>query len=164
MVSSSDGPRNIESRGRPLSAWWLFPYLVGLAVASYFGDFGSGAILGGVGPFKGVLVGGHGAIPLWWDMCCLTVLSLSVYIGAMAQRGRAAAPRANATPANWSPACPRTGVSGAPPMGLTARRSDVAPKCNGTLFPIEASASRSMLVLEDPQSASQPPIRRRWWR
>jgi amino acid transporter len=72
------------------SAWWLFPYLVGLAVVSYFGDFGSGAILGGVGPFKDVLVGGHGLLPLWWDMCCLTALSLAVYAGAMIQGGKVA--------------------------------------------------------------------------
>jgi len=71
-----------------VSAWWLFPYLIGLSVVSYFGDFGSGAILGGVGPFKGVLEGGHGVIPLWWDMCCLAVLSLAIYGGAMTQGGR----------------------------------------------------------------------------
>jgi amino acid transporter len=69
------------------SAWWLFPYFLGLTVVSYLGNFGSGAILGGVGPFKDVLVGGHGRIPLWWDMCCLTVLSLAVYAGAMKQSG-----------------------------------------------------------------------------
>jgi len=81
------------------SAWWLFPYLIGLALVSYLGDFGSGAILGGLGPFKGVLVGGHGVIPLWWDMCCLTVLSLAVYVGAMAQGGTAATPRTNSSTA-----------------------------------------------------------------
>lgn len=67
------------------SGWWLFPYFLGLSLVSYFGNFGSGAILGGVGPFKGILVGGHGPIPLWWDMCCLTALSLTVYAGAMRQ-------------------------------------------------------------------------------
>ncbi len=70
------------------SAWWLFPYLVGLSIVSYFGDFGSGGILGGAGPFKHVLVGGHGVIPLWWDMVCLAVLSLAIYAGAMAEGGR----------------------------------------------------------------------------
>ncbi len=74
-----------------VSAWWLFPYLIGLSVVSYFGDFGSGAILGGIGPFEGVLEGGHGVIPLWWDMCCLAVLSLAVYAGAMAQGGKVGA-------------------------------------------------------------------------
>jgi amino acid transporter len=72
-----------------VSAWWLFPYLVGLSVVSYFGDFGSGAILGGVGPFKDVLVGGHGVLPLWWDMGCLALLSLAVYAGAITLGGKA---------------------------------------------------------------------------
>jgi amino acid transporter len=67
------------------SAWWLFPYLLGLCVVSYLGNFGRGGILGGVGPFKDVLVGGRGVIPLWWDMACLAVLSLAIYAGAMAQ-------------------------------------------------------------------------------
>ncbi len=74
------------------SAWWLFPYLVGLSVVSYLGNFGSGGILGGAGPFKEVLVGGRGVIPLWWDMACLAVLSLVVYAGAMAQGGKSESP------------------------------------------------------------------------
>lgn len=76
-----------------VSAWWLFPYFLGLSLVSYFGNFGSGAILGGVGPFKGILVGGHGLIPLWWDMCCLTALSLAVYAGAMRQGSMSKGPR-----------------------------------------------------------------------
>jgi len=74
------------------SAWWLLPYLVGLSVVSYLGDFGTGGILGGAGPFKDVLVGGRAVIPMWWDMVCLAVLSLAVYAGAMAQGGRADPP------------------------------------------------------------------------
>lgn len=70
------------------SARWLFPYLVGLTVVSYLGNFGRGGILGGVGPFKHVLVGGRGVLPLWWDMACLTVLSLVVYVSAMVQASR----------------------------------------------------------------------------
>jgi amino acid transporter len=69
------------------SARWLFPYLVGLSVISYLGDFGKGGILGGVGPFHHVLVGGRGVIPLWWDLACLTVLGLAIFVGAMAQTG-----------------------------------------------------------------------------
>jgi amino acid transporter len=67
------------------SARWLLPYLAGLVLVSYLGNFGKGGILGGVGVFKQVLVGGHGVIPLWWDMACLAVLSLAVYAGATAQ-------------------------------------------------------------------------------
>jgi len=78
-----DPPRIEWASGR-----WLFPYLVGLSVISYLGDFGHGGILGGVGPFHDVLVGGRGVIPLWWDMACLTVLGLAIFGGAMAQGSR----------------------------------------------------------------------------
>ena len=71
------------------SAWWLAPYLVGLATVSYLGDFGPGGVLGGAGPFRHVLVGGEGRIPLGWDLLCLTVLALAVYAGAVRQGGRA---------------------------------------------------------------------------
>ena len=74
------------------SSWWLFPYLVGLSIVSYLGNFGSGGILGGTGPFKNVLVGGNGVIPPWWDMACLAVLSLVIYTGAMVQGGGADSP------------------------------------------------------------------------
>jgi amino acid transporter len=67
------------------SGWWLAPYLVGVSVISYLGNFGSGGILGGVGPFGDVLVGGGGIIPLWWDLGILAVFSLAIYAGAIAQ-------------------------------------------------------------------------------
>lgn len=79
------------------SAWWLFPYLIGLSVISYLGDFGSGGILGGAGPFKHVLVGGRAVIPLWWDMACVTVLSLVIYTGAMRQGSEADSPASQMT-------------------------------------------------------------------
>ena len=71
------------------SAWWLYPYLGILSIVSYLGNFGRGGILGGAGPFKDVLVGGRGVIPLWWDLACLALCSLAVYAGAMAQGGKA---------------------------------------------------------------------------
>ena len=46
------------------SAKWLFPYLVGLGVISYFGGFGHGGIIGGVGTLKNVLIGGNADLPL----------------------------------------------------------------------------------------------------
>jgi len=52
------------------------------------GRLRQGGILGGVGPFHDVLVGGRGVIPLWWDLACLTVLGLAIFGGAMAQGGR----------------------------------------------------------------------------
>jgi amino acid transporter len=74
------------------SARWLFPYLVGLTALSYLGGFGRGAILGGVGPFRGVLVGGRGVLPLWWDIVCVAALSLAVYAAAMVQGGKVRTP------------------------------------------------------------------------
>jgi amino acid transporter len=53
---------------------------------------GTGGVLGGIGPFHDVLVGGTGAIPLWWDMACLTALSLLVYAVAMTNGRTIAAP------------------------------------------------------------------------
>ena len=85
--SRSAGERK-ERCPRELRVWWLFPYLGSLSIFSYLGNFGHGGILGGAGPFKDVLVGGRGLIPLWWDMACLAVCSLAVYAGAMAQGGR----------------------------------------------------------------------------
>ena len=71
-----------------MAGWWLFPYLGGISLLSYLGNFGPGGILGGVGPFHDVLVGGQGRIPLWVDMGVVTVFSLAVYAGAMAQSRR----------------------------------------------------------------------------
>jgi hypothetical protein len=71
------------------SARWLFPYLIGIVIVSYLGNFGAGGILGGVGPFKDVLVGARGVIPLWWDLGCLALLSLAIYALALHQVDRA---------------------------------------------------------------------------
>jgi len=92
------------------SARWLFPYLAGLTVASYFGNYGHGGILGGAGPFRSVLVGGTGRLPMWWDLVCLTVLSAAVYGAAMAQGARlrpascgGGPASASASSASWAP-------------------------------------------------------------
>jgi amino acid transporter len=68
------------------AAIWLFPYLIGMGVISYLGTFGPGGILGGVGTFKTVLVGGNGDIPLGWDFVVLTIFSLVIYFVAMSRR------------------------------------------------------------------------------
>ncbi|WP_018178451.1 APC family permease [Jongsikchunia kroppenstedtii] len=67
-------------------AIWVLPYLVGMGVISYFGGFGEGGIIGGVGVFSDVWVGGRGALGLWWDMLALAVFSLVIYYGAMRYR------------------------------------------------------------------------------
>jgi amino acid transporter len=75
---------------RPKVDWgaavWLFPYLIGMGVISYLGGFGRGGIIGGVGTFKNVLVGGKGHLHLYWDLLVLAVFSLAIYYGAMAKR------------------------------------------------------------------------------
>ena len=40
------------------AARWIVAYLIGMGVISYFGDFGPGGIIGGIGVFKHVLVQG----------------------------------------------------------------------------------------------------------
>ncbi|MGO9560965.1 MAG: APC family permease [Acidimicrobiales bacterium] len=68
------------------AAKWMLPYLIGMGLISYFGSFGPGGIIGGVGPFAKTLVGGDGRLPLWWDLITLTVFSLAIYFLAMANR------------------------------------------------------------------------------
>jgi len=68
------------------AAIWVFPYLIGMGIISFLGGFGQGGILGGVGTFKDVLVGGNGHIALYWDLLVLTVFSLVIYYLAIARR------------------------------------------------------------------------------
>jgi hypothetical protein len=65
-------------------------------VISYFGTFGGGGIIGGVGVFKHFLVGGGagshtltqraGHIGIYSSILVVTVVSLAVYFLAMAKR------------------------------------------------------------------------------
>jgi amino acid transporter len=68
------------------AAWWIIPYLVGIGIISYFGQFGAGGIIGGVGPFKTVMVGGNGDIPFWVDLVVVSIFSLAIYYLAMMWR------------------------------------------------------------------------------
>jgi len=67
-------------------ARWIIPYLVGMGAISFFGTFGPGGIIGGVGPFKKVWVGGDGRLEFWWDLLVLGIFSLMIYYGAIASR------------------------------------------------------------------------------
>jgi amino acid transporter len=62
---------------------WIFPYLIGMGIISFFGQFGPTGIIGGVGPFATFMVGGTGAIPFWWDLVSVAVFSLVIYYTAM---------------------------------------------------------------------------------
>jgi amino acid transporter len=68
------------------AAIWVFPYLIGMGVISYFGGFGKSGIIGGVGSLKTVWVGGNGHLGLYWDLLVLAVFSLGIYYLAMKRR------------------------------------------------------------------------------
>jgi hypothetical protein len=73
------------------AAVWIFPYLIGMGVVSYFGTFGSpdggrGGIIGGVGIFKTVLVGGTNALGLYGGLLASAAWSLIIYYIAMSRR------------------------------------------------------------------------------
>jgi len=66
---------------------WIFPYLAGTTLISYFGGFPAPvAIFNGIGPFKGDLIGGNGDLPLWWDLLVIAVFSLVIYFVAVGHR------------------------------------------------------------------------------
>jgi amino acid transporter len=65
---------------------WIVPYFVGLLAISYFGDFGPGGIVGGIGIFKHVLDGGNGALGLVGGLVACAVWSLFIYHVAIAHR------------------------------------------------------------------------------
>ncbi len=68
---------------------WIFPYLIGMGVISFFGQFGTGGALGGLVDHGHFMVGGTGfiagdvGIPFWWDLAVVAVFSLIIYYTAM---------------------------------------------------------------------------------
>ena len=71
------------------AAFWIAPYLIGMLVISYFGDFGPGGIIGGIGIFKHVLDhGGTGGLGLYGGLLTSAAWSLAIYHLAVALRLR----------------------------------------------------------------------------
>jgi amino acid transporter len=71
------------------AALWIAPYLIGMLVISYFGDFGPGGIIGGIGVFKHVLDhGGTGGLGLAGGLVASAAWSLGIYHLAVALRLR----------------------------------------------------------------------------
>ncbi|MBV8999915.1 MAG: APC family permease [Solirubrobacterales bacterium] len=69
------------------AAVWLAPYFIGILLISYFGGFGSGGIIGGVGIFKHVLDhGGNNDLGLFGGLVACAVWSLVIYRIAIARR------------------------------------------------------------------------------
>lgn len=73
---------NLDLQG----ARWLLPYLIGLGTISYFGQFGSGGIIGFNMHYTAFMRGGNLAIPLYADLLVLTIFSLAIYYLAMHSR------------------------------------------------------------------------------
>jgi len=68
------------------AAKFIFPYLIGMSLISYYGGFGTSGIINGDGPFATVLVGGKGHLGLWWDLLTITLFSLVIYYLAIYSR------------------------------------------------------------------------------
>jgi amino acid transporter len=69
------------------AAWWIIPYFLGMLVISYFGGFGAGGIIGGIGVFHHVLdQGGNDDLGLVGGLIAVAVWSLIVYYIAIAKR------------------------------------------------------------------------------
>ena len=68
---------------------WIFPYLIGMGVISFFGQFGTGGAIGGLIDNGKFMVGGTGfisgdvGIPFWWDLLVVAAFSLVIYYTAM---------------------------------------------------------------------------------
>ena len=73
------------------SGFFVFPYMIGMGLILYFGNFGPGAILdgqsagnsSGLSAFKNVLPGANGDIPFGWDFLIVAGFSLAIYLMAM---------------------------------------------------------------------------------
>jgi amino acid transporter len=70
-----------------MSGAWIPVYLAGMALISYFGNFGTGyKLVGGIGWFGTHLVGPDGKIHFWWDMLIVIGFSVAIYFWAVASR------------------------------------------------------------------------------
>jgi amino acid transporter len=58
---------------------WIFPYLIGMTLISYFGNFGTGGIFGLTATAHDI-IGGQGDLPFWYDLLVLAVFSVAIYL------------------------------------------------------------------------------------
>jgi amino acid transporter len=75
-------PTTIDWRG----GYWVPLYFVGMLLIAFFGNFGAGGIVGGVGFFHNKLIGADGFIPNWLDLLTVAGWSLFIYILAINSR------------------------------------------------------------------------------
>jgi amino acid transporter len=70
-----------------VAAPWIAAYFIGLLVILYFGDFGAGGIIGGIGFFKNVLSsGGNDDLTLTGTLIAGILWSLFIYYFAISRR------------------------------------------------------------------------------
>jgi amino acid transporter len=68
------------------AAVWIFPYMIGMTIISYFGNFGDGGLFGVGGIFKNFWVGGQGDVNIWIMMAVNAAFSLVIYYLAISRR------------------------------------------------------------------------------
>jgi amino acid transporter len=68
------------------AAVWIFPYMIGMTLISYFGNFGTGGLFGVGGIFKNFWIGGQGDVNIWIMMVINAAFSLVIYYVAVSQR------------------------------------------------------------------------------
>jgi hypothetical protein len=68
------------------AAIWIFPYMVGMTLISYFGNFGTGGLFGVGGIFKNFWVGGQNDVNILIMMLVNAAFSLVIYYVAIHQR------------------------------------------------------------------------------
>jgi amino acid transporter len=68
------------------AASWFLPYMIGMTVISYFGNFGDGGLFGVGGIFKNVWIGGQGDFNIWIMMLINAAFSVLIYYLAISQR------------------------------------------------------------------------------
>jgi amino acid transporter len=65
------------------AAWWIFPYMIGMTIISYFGNFGKGGLFGVGGIFKNFWIGGQSDVNIWVMHLVLVAFSLAIYYTAI---------------------------------------------------------------------------------
>jgi amino acid transporter len=80
----------LNSKAPPMdwgAAPWIGAYFLGMLIISYFGDFGPGGIIGGIGVFKHVLdQGGNDDLGLVGSLAVTAAWALVIYFWAISRR------------------------------------------------------------------------------
>lgn len=82
-MTFGNNPNKPKLDWRP--ATWLWPYLVGMALISYLGQFNEGADSAGR-PYGLVKTLNNYHIPLFWDLLVIAIFSLIIYYWAISMR------------------------------------------------------------------------------